>query len=102
MRKNYCNETLKIAFLYISDHHELLLFWLEAGKSTCDLLAEEELFSLEGCLAVSRIVTWRENAVWRDVVSFIGTAVILHCIVVDLIRMLARAHPPQDLNWRLL
>ena len=74
MRKNYYNETLKIAFLYISDHRELLLVWLEAGNSTCDLLAEEELFFSEGCLAVSRIVTWRENAVWRDVLFYLNSS----------------------------
>jgi len=71
MRKNYYNETLEIAFLYISDHRELLLVWLEGGESTYDLLPEEELFFSEGCLAVSRIVTWRSNAVCRDVASFI-------------------------------
>lgn len=71
MRKKYYNETLNVAFLYISDHCELLLAWLEAGRSTCDLLAEEELFFSEGCLIVSRIDSPGKNAVRRGVVSFI-------------------------------
>lgn len=59
----FYKETVKIVFPYISDHCELLLGWPGAGKSTCDLMAGEELFSSEGWLAVSRVVTWRENAI---------------------------------------
>lgn len=48
MMKNPYNETLKIAFLCTSDHHELLVR-LKAAKLSCDLLTEEKLFFLEDC-----------------------------------------------------
>lgn len=70
--------------------------------SAHDLLAEAELFFSEGCLAVSGIVTWRENAVWRDAISFIWTVVALYCVVGNQIRVLARAHLRKDLHRRLL